>query len=359
MTEAVMKNMASGQCPDELTLQLYVDGETAAPAAELIFHHLAHCQNCAATLREMREARAFCLERLGEDDEREAAISHQLLAEARKTIQQKLEAASSSSAKVGWLARLMTLPRPVWLTTATALLLLAVLSVIWLSMKSISAAELLQRSAQAESQVGTDPSQVIHRTISFTASMPVRDTHFKVTRRIEIWKAPGRDLTIRRVFNERGELLGGRWLSAASKQSYYNRNIKAQMLIPALPGGIPTLEQLLNREFTTQDFQQLIGAAKLARVETKPDVYIINYSNEATGLVRATLTLRRTDLQPIAQTLVTRCRENLCESNYAEVGLEKLALATVAPSVFEPEPELIESSVNGKPASTPAPVVTR
>lgn len=343
-------------------MQLYVDGETAAPAAELIFHHLAHCQNCAASLREMREARAFCLERLGEDDVYEAAASHHVLAEVRHALRQELETAVSKPVKAGWLARLTAFPRTVWLTAVTALLLLAVLSLVWIGTKTISAAELLQRSARAEAQVGADPSQVMHRTISFTASMPVRDTHLKITRRIEIWKAPGRDLTVRRVFNERGELLGGRWLSAASKQSYYNRNIRAQMLMPVLPGGIPTLEQLLNREFTTQDFQQLIGDGKLARVETKPDVYVINYSNESTGLVRASLTLRRTDLQPISQTLVTRCRENLCESSYAEVGLEKLALAAVAPSVFEPEPELTESkgpATNAKQVSTPAPVVTR
>src|SRR5262245_53702678 len=90
MNDNELKRMASGQCPDELTLQLYLEGETDVPVEELIFHHLAYCRVCADRLEQMRDVKMFCLERLGEEDLREAAHTQRVL----QGVQDRLQKAS-------------------------------------------------------------------------------------------------------------------------------------------------------------------------------------------------------------------------------------------------------------------------
>lgn len=352
MHQEVLKNWDSGACPDELTLQMYVDGESEAAAAELIFHHLTQCPACAARLQEKRAARMFWLERLGEDDERNLAANTAVLQKVREALRQETQAKSpAAQARCFWQQKWSTWRRPLWLAATATVILLGLFGLQrWRGNDTALAAELLRRSAEAETLTTADPQQVIHRTINFTASMPGRDTRHTVTRRIEIWKAA--DQVVRRVYDESGALLGGRWQTAANTRRFRNPQIKFQMLLPLLPNGIPRLEQLLDKEFTAQNFRTLIGNATEARVESTSDVYVINYSNEAVGLVRATLTLRRSDLHPIAQTLVTRCRESLCETSFAETGFARLEAVSVAPGVLLPDTTLEEIPLRSQETRT-------
>ncbi len=345
-----MNNLASGQCPDELTLQLYVEGEVEAPAAELIFHHLARCQTCAHRLGELREHKRFCLERLGEEDEREARATAQVLREVRETIGREVQPNVPARPFFFWRNNWPMLPRLLWLTATAAVVLLVVFGLQhWRGQDTAFAAELLRRSVAAEAQT-INSNFALHRTIQFTASMPGREARHSVTNRIEIWQAP--EQAMRRVYDGQGVLLGARWQTGGNLRRYRNPQIRFQLLLPLLPNGIPRLEQLLDKEFTAQNFRDFIGNATEATVEEKPDVYVINYRHEAAGLVRATLTLRRSDLHTIAQTLVTRCRESLCESSFTETGLETTDAAAVAPGVFAPEADLEEIPARVQPPQT-------
>ena len=87
-------------------------------------------------------------------------------------------------------------------------------------------------------------------------------------------------------------------------------------------------------------------------------------------LLKATLVLNRTDLHPIEQTLVIRQGNETREYKFTESLFEEKRPGTVAPSVFEPEPELLSTSEpgtrNSKPETSsplaltplPAPVAT-
>lgn len=91
-------------------------------------------------------------------------------------------------------------------------------------------------------------------------------------------------------------------------------------------------------------FSALLGRPEAARVKETADAYIVAYDAEQTrsdGLLRAVLTLRKSDLHPIAQTLVITDGRETYDYNFVEVVYEQPQLDLVSPTVFEPDAELV------------------
>lgn len=124
--------MANGQCLDGLALQNFLDSELDDMAAELTFHHLERCPRCAAVFGQLRELKNFCLERLGAEDEDEAAFSHLIMEKTRARITAALAAQRESEAKQLWWRSISWSWRPL-AVAAGVMLVLGIGIFIWSS----------------------------------------------------------------------------------------------------------------------------------------------------------------------------------------------------------------------------------
>jgi hypothetical protein len=64
--------------------------------------------------------------------------------------------------------------------------------------------------------------------------------------------------------------------------------------------------------------------------------------------VRATLTLNKTDLRAIEQTLMVQRGDEAREYRFIEAGFEQKPVGSVAPALFQPEPELLGAASKAK-----------
>jgi len=205
--------MASGQCPDELTLQLYLEGETDAPVEELIFHHLAYCRVCAYRLEQMRDVKMFCLERLGEEDLREAAHTQRVLQEAQDGLQKALP--PIPAARRAGTGKLRA--RAWWkrLTMAAAVAFAVAMGGFWLlseKQPALSAKAVLDEAEMRERLWEYQQGKVLHWVIesSITNSIRSPDGHFRSLR----WRSnvAGRQASLIRTLDAQGNLMGAYWI---------------------------------------------------------------------------------------------------------------------------------------------------
>src|SRR6185369_14192620 len=91
-------------------------------------------------------------------------------------------------------------------------------------------------------------------------------------------------------------------------------------------------------------FSALVGRPEAARVTETADAYVVAYDAEQTrndGLLQAILTLRKSDLHPIAQSLVIADGREVYEYRFVEAVFEIPRLDFVSPTVFEPDAEFV------------------
>ena len=239
--------------------------------------------------------------------------------------------------------------RPATVTTVFALVLIAVLLLVFLrptSITTVSAAELIRQSVANEQTQAARTDQVVHRTInleelSSTGAVIAR-------RRVEVWHSAERGLTARRLYDERGTLLAGDWRRRDEVQTLYQHGTRPRLqLTPDKRDRLPlVLENVWQLELSAKEFASLVGNTDTARVEEKPGAYVINYANtesDENKLIKATLTLTRSDLHAIEETLLVKKGDGIREYRFTESSFERRSPTTVAPKVFEPEPELLSS----------------
>jgi len=104
-------------------------------------------------------------------------------------------------------------------------------------------------------------------------------------------------------------------------------------------------------EPSAKGYAEIIGRPHGAQVDEGSLFYVITYNVEqAAGdgsvLQQATLTLRKSDLHPIQQTLVLRHGPDVREYRLSEARFEQPSLDATAPAVFEVDPELLPQSIN-------------
>lgn len=263
---------------------------------------------------------------------------------------------------------------PAVITAALAVLLIAAVLFIRLHATTVSAADLLRQSTAAEHTRATRLETILHRTIELeerrhgaAAATDSSNNTSVVRRRIEVWQSASSNLTMRRVYDERGRLVAGeRGASVDDSSSTLRRIIYRVGDAPQTLSEPAALE--INRSLdphsssiwrldpSAEVFTALVGDANRSgetSIEERLGTYLVRFKRSSTlqptaGLLEATLMLTKTDLRPINQVLVVAVRngsngaaDETREYRFVESKFEQLQAHLVPPSVFEPEAELL------------------
>src|SRR5262249_27920698 len=193
------------------------------------------------------------------------------------------------------------------------------------------------------------------------------------------WQSAERGITARRLYNEQGQLVAGDWRRQDGVQTLYQHGARPQLqLTPEQRNGgsnVPGFDNVWRSTLSAKEFAEVIGDASRAHVQEQANSYVIAYEgttnrNEpsvsgvnspaaiSASLVRASLILNRADLRPIEQTFLISQGNETREYHFVETNYERRAPNGVAPSVFEPEPELLSEKAKtetpeSKEASSP------
>jgi hypothetical protein len=93
----------------------------------------------------------------------------------------------------------------------------------------------------------------------------------------------------------------------------------------------------------------MIGRVDEARVSEDPVSYVVSYARQGSAdddsLLQATLTLRKSDLHPIEQTLIVQHGSAVREYRLVETSFERLRIDAVTPRVFEIDAQLFPEKV--------------
>ena len=302
-----------------------------------------------------------------------------------------------------------------WLKPATITAMIAVgliAAVILLELRQpappLTAADLLQRSTQAEEAIAAMPDTVLHRTLQLEERSSSGDLIAR--RRIESWQSGERGVIARRLYNEKNDLIAGDWRRSDGVQTLYHHGSQPRLQMRGSQSAIRSFEDVWQLDSSAKEFISLIGDASRARVEESSNTYVISVSTKSSSdrvvapsrsddvkvaqgfspgiaatnangprrgdrgdssatLVKATLVLSKSDLHPIEQTLVVRQANEIREYKFTEIEFEQKTASSVSPTVFDPEPELLSSTKLETPNSklettslsplalTPSPVV--
>lgn len=227
---------ASGQCPDELALQLYLEGETESSAQELIFHHLAQCRACAETLAHLRELKTFCLERFGEDDLREDEFTRRVLQEVRQELQRAAPRRLPPWQALVLSVRSFSWPR-IWrmrFALAAATVLAVVGGGFWLLSErqpALSAKAVLDEAELRERLWEYQPGKVLHSVIeeSITNSLSLSDGQYRSLH----WRSnvAGQQASLIRKYDAQDQLIWARWIRPDGSQTVFNQRDNGKLTI--------------------------------------------------------------------------------------------------------------------------------
>jgi RNA polymerase sigma factor (sigma-70 family) len=253
--------------------------------------------------------------------------------------------------------------RPGFITAVISLLLVAVILLARMNVApSISAANLLEKASSAESAIASNSELAIHRVIDLEERRQTAPNVIAKSR-IEVWRDGKRDLTARRVYNEKGTLIAAEFsrnhsTGSGSGSRMVYRSDKGPQFESSIRNSreaIDTLE-LWKLDLSATDFAEIIAHADAARVSEDANVYVISYgSTQAAGssLVQAALTLRKSDLHALEQTLRVQRAGETFDYRFVEASFDRPPLRDLAPATFELDGGLSRSIVD--PVVTPRP----
>lgn len=259
--------------------------------------------------------------------------------------------------------------------TVMAVCLILTVGVIWFISNSssneiavLNAPEVLKRAAATEQTLNLKPDIVLHRTITLEERKP-DSGEVRSRQRIETWQNAGKNVSSRRLYDDRGQLIAGEFTAHNVGTVYRKRsalgNTKSgnQETSGGSPGVIDKNQLLaMNRPDliwqlspSAKDFSALIADKENIQLEDQGHHYLLRFEeNDRTvpGLIKASLLLSKSDLHPIEQTLLVRRNpgtkggpstesDEMVEYRFVETAFEQRTPNTVAPSVFEPDPELL------------------
>lgn len=184
--------------------------------------------------------------------------------------------------------------------------------------------------------------QVTHRVISLEERN--LDGALLSRNKIDVWENPASGERAQRLYNDNDQLLAGTWQKADGSHVIYHhgsglrpeRTLRADTLLL-------NLEDIWRLGLSAADFTAIV-AAEPGLVAEQSSTYIITYDNPrsigATRLLKAILTLNRTDLRPTAQTIVVQRGNETREYRFAEASFAQMPRQNVPGQVFEPAPAL-------------------
>ncbi|HEY2976044.1 MAG TPA: RNA polymerase sigma factor, partial [Pyrinomonadaceae bacterium] len=218
----------------------------------------------------------------------------------------------------------------------------------------VSPATLFAQSIAAEDALVARADQVVHRTINLEERVSVPGavatgsaSQVINRRKIDLWQNGAQALAALRVYDQQNQLVNGQWSRAGSSRVLLHHGTKLQ---PA-PG-----RQISESSIRFEDVWQLVPSAKVfasllehddrASIAETPTEYTINYQRDidGDGLQRGTLVLNRPELRAVRQTLWIKQGNEVRVYSFSESSFEVRPVGAVAPSVFEPDPELLSSA---------------
>jgi RNA polymerase sigma factor (sigma-70 family) len=259
--------------------------------------------------------------------------------------------------------------QPARITAACAVLIIAALLLFKFGpVATVSAAELLNKSAESEAAQLANKDRVLHRTLDLEES---KDGQVIARKRIDIWQSAERGITARRLYDEQGRLAMGDWRRADGIQTIYQRGIPAKLQpLPEKRGAAIGFDDAWQLSVSAKEFVAMLGDTTQAQVETRSNDYLISYTRVSSpparggvapasseevvgdGVIKAAIVLSREDLHPIEQTFTLRYGDETRDYRMTEASYEWRPSNSVAPAVFEPNVELTGSTVRPSQVKT-------
>lgn len=240
-----------------------------------------------------------------------------------------------------WLRRRLTWRawlRPATATAALSVLLVVSFLLVRLRVNTVSAAELLARSAAAERQIAADGSAVTHRVLSLEQRDRVGGGP-ALRQRIETWHSPASGLEARRVYGEAGALVVGERLGRDGTRTVVLPGAGASTTREARPTAVELVKAGAFWRLTpsAEDFRELAGGDEGATLEERADSYVMRHRppDSPAAVLEVELTLRKSDLRGVELRLVVAAADGLREYRIAESYFERRPAERVPPSVFE------------------------
>lgn len=282
------------------------------------------------------------------------------------------EAENILQRSLAWLAARLRADWGFWLKPGSVTAVLALIAIavfVFVETRqpatTLTATALLDQATRQEDSIAARTDIALHRTLQ----LEERSTAGAILsqRKIEVWQSSERGVTARREYDEHGALIAGDWRRRDGVQTIYHHGLRPQLQL-APQGGSASLrfDNVWQWTPSAKEFSALIVNNGHARVEERASFYVVTYESgdegsgvQGQGLVKETLLLGKPDLHASEATLILRHGEEVREFRFVETGFEKQAAGSVAPAVFEPEPELLSSAKtetpNSKLETAPAP----
>ena len=228
-------------------------------------------------------------------------------------------------------------------------LLLAVAASAWWLLRSPlkatpKAGILLTQAISAETDRAALANHVAHRTINLEIR---RSSEGAIISRqaIESWENYDRRQRIQRLYDDGGRLLAVASQNADGNRTVYQHHAKGPQSRAAAPDNLLLdLDDVWQLTPLAKDFNAIVADTDAVTVRQDATSYLLTFEKEkavgASRLVKATLTLAKSDLHAIEQTLVVQRANEVREYKFAEIKFDLLRTEEVKPSVFEIEPEL-------------------
>lgn len=259
--------------------------------------------------------------------------------------------------------------RPGFITGIVSLLLIGILVTFRLERDQTVTPENLLARASAQESSASPANVATHRVIDLEQRRR-RDNALVRKQRIEIWRDDARGVSARRIYDENGQLTTGVWIEGKPGNSRSLRRIYRRGIGQTIdPGSQDPAKAIRDSELWQLDpsavlFTAFVSRPNAARLNETSDAYVIDYDAEGRddGLVKASLTLRKSDLHPIAQTLVINDAGEIYDYKFVEALFEHPQLNFVSPAVFQPDAELASKAHAAAPtpskhgALSPGPV---
>ncbi len=239
--------------------------------------------------------------------------------------------------------------KPGSITALLALMLIAVLVFVETRqpVTPLTAATLLEQAAQQEDLLAARTDIAFHRTLQLEERNAAGATLSR--RKIEIWQSAEKGITARREYDERGLLVAGDWRRRDGVETIYHHGARPQIQFQNPQSAVRSFADVWEWTPSAKEFSALTAINAQNYVEETDSSYLVTYEPRQTnasgqGLVRATLNLSKPDLRARDATLILRQGEDVREFRFVETSFEQPAAGSVAPAVFEPEPELLSSA---------------
>jgi RNA polymerase sigma factor (sigma-70 family) len=219
----------------------------------------------------------------------------------------------------------------------------------------LNAAALLEEASVAERRSDRVPDRVRHRLINLEERRSPEGA-VVAQQKIELWENTSTGQRSQRLYDGSNRLIGGASQRTDGSRTVYHHGAKPRSL-PALAAPENLLlnpEDIWQLELCAQVFSAIVGEATLVHVDERATTYLLRYEGErrvgASRLLKATLTLSKSDLHAVEQTLLVQRGGELRDYRFVEASIEFLTAKDVAPAAFELEPELTGGAGNlGRP----------